>query len=90
MSDTLSIIVRVMPKGEEHEVDLPRFTTGREIREALLGEGVAPRVDHEGNHFTYKLVTKQSHVTLDDGKSLHDLGIKDGETILFIPDLVAG
>lgn len=90
MADILNVVVRVMPSGEEHEVELPRFTTGKEIREALLSEGVAPRVDAEGNHFTYNLVSKQSNVSIDDAKTLHDLGINDGDTILFIPKIIAG
>lgn len=90
MSDYLKIIVRVMPGGEQVDVELPRFSTGKEILEGLLNEKVAPRQTPQGEPLFYELISKTSNVRIEDHKTLHDLGIRDGETILLIPDLVAG
>lgn len=90
MSDILNIVVRVMPSGDELDVELPRFSTGREITEELLTAGVAPRKDPEGNAYAYELVSKATNVRIEDSKTLHDLGIREDDTILFIPNLVAG
>jgi len=90
MEDNLNVIVRVMPGGEEHEVQVPRFTTGKEIVDALLDNHVAKRTDAEGNPYTFKLVSKLNNIQLSDDKTLDDVGIKDGDTLLFIPDMIAG
>lgn len=90
MSDYLKIVVRVMPGGEQVDVELPRFSTGQEILEGLLNEKVAPRQTQQGEPLFYELISKTSNVRIEDNKTLHDLGIRDGETILLVPDLVAG
>jgi len=90
MSDFLSIVIRVHPSGEEFDVELPRFSSGKEITAELLNANIAPSRDQEGNPYVYDLVHKQSNVHLDDNKTLHDLGIRNGDTILFIPSLIAG
>lgn len=88
MSD-LNLVVRVMPNGEEYDMTLSRFTTGSEITDQLLKAQVAPRVDSDGEPYLYELVTKGDHIRIGSNQSLHDLGISDGEIILFIPDLPA-
>ncbi|WP_157974522.1 EsaB/YukD family protein [Lewinella sp. IMCC34183] len=90
MSDFLNIVVRVMPGGEQLDVELPRFTTGLEILEGLLSENVAPRQTQQGEPLFYELISKTGNVRIEDHKTLHDLGIQSGETILLVPDLVAG
>ena len=90
MNDELNLIVRVMPSGDELDVQIPRFSTGKEIIEELLRAEVAPSSDGEGNPFVYELVSKKNQVRVDDNKTLHDLQINDGDTLLFIPNLVAG
>ena len=86
----LSVIVRVMPGGEELDVNLPRYSTGKQITDELLKANVAPTTDPDGNPYVYDLVTKRENIRIETDKTLHDLGITDGETILFIPQLVAG
>ena len=90
MSDIINIIVRIMPSGDELDVELPRYSTGKEIIEELLSASVAPRIDPNGNPYAYDLVSKASNVRIEDSKTLDDLRIKEGDTILFIPHLVAG
>lgn len=90
MSDYLSIVIRVLPGSEEFDVELPRFSSGKEITNELLDAGISPRTDSDGNPFVFQLVHKQSNVELDSNKTLHDLGIRSGDTLLFIPNLIAG
>lgn len=90
MSDVLTINVRIMPSSQEFTVELPRFSTGREIREELLNEGVAPRVSPQGEPYVYELVVKSNNLRLEENKTLSDLGVQNGDTVLFIPNLVAG
>ena len=90
MSDTINIVIRLMPSGDELDVELPIFSTGKEIAEELLSQSVAPRSDPEGNPYIYELISKSSNVRIDDDKALYDVGIKDGETLFFVPKLVAG
>lgn len=86
----LNVVVRVMPGGEELDVTLPRYSTGSQITDELLKAQVAPSTDPEGNPYVYDLVTKRDNIRIEPDKTLHDLGVSDGETILFIPQLVAG
>ena len=90
MNDVLNIVIRLMPSGDELDVELPVFSTGREITEELLSQSIAPRTDPEGNPYVYELISKSSNVKIDEQKTLDDVGIKDGETLYFVPKLVAG
>ena len=91
MSDILSITVRIMPSAEEFAVELPRFSTGREIREELLNANVAPRSSPQGEPYVYELVIKATNLRLEESKTLSDSGVQHGDIILFIPNhLVAG
>ena len=58
MNDVLNIVIRLMPSGDELDVELPKFSTGREITEELLSQDVAPRADPEGNPYIYELISK--------------------------------
>lgn len=90
MSDVINIAIRVMPRGDELDVELPVFSTGKDIIDELLNSGVAPRTDGEGNPYVYELISKASNVKIGENKTLIDLGIREGETIYFVPKLVAG
>lgn len=79
-----------MPSAEEFSVELPRFSTGREIREELLNANVAPRFSPQGEPYVYELVIKATNLRLEESKTLSDLGVQQGDMILFIPNLVAG
>lgn len=90
MSDVVNIVIRVMPAGDELDVELPVFATGKEIIEELLSQRIAPRNDPDGNPYVYKLVSKRSNQEIKEDKTLQSLDIKEGETIYFVPKLVAG
>ena len=79
-----------MPKGDELDVELPVFSTGRQIADELLSANVAPRTDPEGNPLIYELISKAGNVKIEDDKTLHDLNIRDGETLYLVPKMVAG
>lgn len=88
--DVINIIVRVMPKGDELEVELPLFSTGKEIIQELIGAGAAPRTDPEGNPYVYELISKMSNAKIGEEKTLYDVGVKNGEILYLAPKLVAG
>lgn len=90
MSDTLNIVIRLMPSGDELDVELSRYSTGRDIANELLDADVAPRTDPEGNPYVYELISKARNVKIEDDKCLDDLGIAGGDTLYFVPKLVAG
>ncbi len=90
MSDVINITIRIMPKGDELDVELPIYSTGKQIAEELLSANVAARHDPEGNPMIYELISKAGNVKIADDKSLHDLGIRDGETLYLVPKMVAG
>lgn len=89
MSDEINVLVRIMPKGEELEIELPLLLTGQEIIDEILQHGAAPRTDPEGNQYSYELISKRTNTKID-AQSLHDCGINDGEILYMTPKLVAG
>lgn len=89
MSD-LNIVIRVMPNGDEFDVEVPDFSTGKDLIEGLLQKQVAPRNDASGNPFVYELISKAKNVKIGETKTLLDVGITDGDTLYFTPKLVAG
>jgi hypothetical protein len=90
MNDKISIIIRVMPNGDELDVELPLLSTGREIVGELLDAGIAPKADNSGNPYIYELFSKVSNVKIEEHKTLYDMNISDGDIVYFVPKLVAG
>lgn len=88
--DIINIAIRVMPNGDELDVELPVFSTGKDIIEELLNANVAPRMDNDGNPYVYELISKANNVRIGENKTLFDLGIQEGETIYFVPKITAG
>ena len=78
-----------MPSGDQVDVELSRFSTGKEILEGLLNEKVAPWQTPQGDPISYELISRASNVRIEENKTLNDLGILNGETILLIPRLGA-
>lgn len=89
-SDVINIVIRVMPRGDELDVELPLFSTGKEIIEELVSAEVAPRTDPEGNPYVYELISKMSYTKIGEDKTLYDVGVQEGETLYLTPKLVAG
>lgn len=86
----IEVTVRVMPGGDEVTVELDIYTSGKEIKQELMSQDVAPSRDSQGNPIVYELISKSSNQKIDDNKTLHDVGIRNGETLFMVPDLVAG
>lgn len=89
-TSVITVIIRLLPGGDELDVELPLYSTGKEIVEELLNADLVPRTDPQGNPYTYKLVSKDSSLEIVPEKTLFDLGVKDGNTLLLTPQLVAG
>jgi len=87
---TILITIRVMPNGDEVEVDLPLNTSGKKIKSELMNAGVIQQRGSDGHPLVYKLIAKNTNNTLDDHKTLGDLGVQSGDTLILVPDLVAG
>lgn len=87
--DEVSVTVRIMPKGEELEVELQLAMSGREIINEILEHGAAPRTDSEGNPYSYELISKRTNTKIED-QSLYDCGVQYGEILYLTPKLVAG
>lgn len=88
--DILNIIIRIQPKGDEVEVELSPYSTGREIIREMMDAGVAPRIDPEGNQFVYEIFYKKNNLRIGEDKTLHDAGVKEGDIIYLAPKIHAG
>ena len=86
----LNIVIRVMPNGDELDVEVPAYSTGKELVDGLLQNQIAPRNDPQGNPYIYELISKSKNVKIGENKTLSDAGITNGDTIYFTPKLVAG
>ena len=86
----LQLTIRIMPQGEEVEIEIPNITTGKELIKYLFERNLAPRYDTNGNPYIYELVSKKTNSKIYDDKSLKECFIKNDEIIYFMPKLVAG
>jgi uncharacterized ubiquitin-like protein YukD len=84
MSDQtiVTIIVRIMPQAEDLEIELPLYTTGKQIVEELLSQQIIPRNDEAGNPIVYELVSKKVGKKLMPEDRLADLNVPNGDTLL--------
>ena len=88
--DVINIVIRVMPKGDELDVELPLFTTAKEIIEELIRANVVPRTDPGGNYYSFELISKINNSIILEKQTLHDIGIKEGDVLYFVPKIIAG
>ncbi|RMG23319.1 MAG: hypothetical protein D6730_14675 [Bacteroidetes bacterium] len=88
-NSVVTVIVRVLPKGDEYDLELPLYTTGGEIVEAMLSQNVVPR-SQGGEEYEYQLVSKEYQREVLPSQTLWDLQIQSGNTLLLTPKLVAG
>jgi len=89
-ANEITITIRILPKGEELDVDLDVTTTGKEIISELIAAGYTPKNDPEGNPYVYELISKINNVKINEDKTLLDSGIQDGTIVYVTPKLVAG
>ncbi len=88
--DAIELTVRVQPSGDEVTIELDVYSSGKEIKKALMEQDIAPYTDNQGNSIVYKLISKTSNQVIDDHKTLDDVGVRAGETLFMVPDMVAG
>ena len=86
-SDVISLFVRILPSGDELEVELPIYTTGKEIKKELLNSGIVSTLDTYQNSVDYQLIFKRKNIVILDNKTIYDLGIENGDTIYLAPKL---
>ena len=86
------VTVRILPSGDEFEMELPADSTGKIIKQELLShpELDIPRFDNEGNKHSFKLVAKQAGREIGDDQTIYECGVNNGETLLLKPGIVAG
>ncbi len=86
-----NVTIRIMPKGQELELELPSDSTGAEIINELLNHPDLnfDKKDPEGNRYTWQLYSKSAAKSIPDNKTLWDCGVNDGDTILMSPVIVA-
>ena len=92
MHSTYKVIVRLLPSGEEIDMELPASSTGLVIKETLLNhpELNIPKEDATGQRYTYQLVSKSSGQEITADKTLFECGVNDGDKLVLNPKLVAG
>ena len=88
--DYINVIIRIMPQGEEVEVELSGYTTGKEIIDELLQEDLSLGQNGSGELQVYELVKKDTNTKLEENRSLFDIGIKNGDILYLLPKMVAG
>ncbi len=87
----INIIIRVLPSGDELELELPLHTTVKEIIDELVSSGYVPGSDPQGNPYSYDISVKgDTNKQIMPEKTLYDIGIKNESTLLLMPRLVAG
>ncbi len=86
----ISIVIRIMPSGMEFDIDLPLYTTGKQLLDELMALDEVERVGQNGQPYSYRLISKGTGQEIDLGKSLYNIGIKEGDTVILAADLEAG
>jgi uncharacterized ubiquitin-like protein YukD len=91
-SESYKVVVRILPAGEEVDMELPATTTGKLIKDSLLGHPDLniPKFDPEGGPITYQLTSKNAGTQITDNKTLHECGVNNGDTLMLSPILKAG
>lgn len=88
-SGDVSVVIRIMPKGDEFDADLPLSTSGLEIIQRILEEEIAPRLNPEGDPYEYEVVSKRTNMSID-ARTLGECSIASGDTLYIVPKMVAG
>ncbi|UCH92831.1 MAG: hypothetical protein JSV88_21385 [Candidatus Aminicenantes bacterium] len=88
----LKVIIRVMPSADEIDAALPAKATASQIIKKLLSDTnlKLPKADPQGNPITYNLRWKEGGKDLGQNESLEKAGVKDNDTLLLTPNIIAG
>lgn len=89
MSDILNLTIKILPSGDEIEVELSAYTTARELLEELAENNIISRTDANGNPVSHQLTRERTNRPIGD-KTLLDHQVEKGETLYCVPELIHG
>ena len=88
--EPITIILRVMPQGDELDIEVTDVTsTFGDLKKILIEQGIAPASDLNGNPYVYEFVSKNTNKRCPD-EALVTATVGDGEVVYFMPKLLAG
>jgi hypothetical protein len=88
--ETINLVVKLILKGEEYEIEAPYDIKSNELKESLIDELKIDETDTNGNQYEWKMIALNSGIIIKDELTLRECNLKDGEVIIFSVDLVAG
>jgi hypothetical protein len=88
----VKVIIRVMPSGDEIDAALPAKATADQVIKKLLSDAnlKLSKADTQGNPISYALRWKEGGKDLGQNESLEKAGVKDNDTLLLTPSIIAG
>jgi uncharacterized ubiquitin-like protein YukD len=87
---TLKIVVRLVAKNEDVDVEFPAEATASDVINAILDGGMVDRRDAAGNNITYQLSPKGANRVINENETLVQAQVQDGDVLLMNPVLLAG
>lgn len=93
MYEEYKVFVKIMPEGNEAELELPSEATGAMIIESLISDPDfdIQRVNPIDNRpYVYTLRSKGLGKEISKSKTLYEAGVQSGDTLILSPELVAG
>jgi len=92
VAQDIQVVVREVMSGIEFDMDLPVTTTAGEIIEAAINDPSLniPKTDPAGQPYIFELKCKETGGSIAENMSLSSAGVRNGNTLLFIPKLIAG
>lgn len=84
----IRLTIKILPSGEEVDIDLPITSTPKEIIAELIRHNLAPASDSSGNEINYSL--SGNNRALGEDETIEEAGLKEGDSLLMIPKIVAG
>ena len=88
----IKLNLRLVKTNTEFELELKYSTTGSKLIERLLNaqELDLPRVDHNNDPLIYRITCKQNGREIRDDQTLAEAEVKENNTLLIKPEMVAG
>ncbi len=91
--ESIEITIRLLPSGDEFEVDLPVYFSGKQIIDEFMKDAQNLDIsthDQEGNRLEYELIVKGKKDSIHPENTLQEAGVRDGDIIFLAPKMVAG
>ena len=77
--ETVNLVVKLILKGEEYEIEAPYDIKSNELKESLIEELKIERTDSEGNQYEWKMIALNSGIIIKDELTLRECNLKDGK-----------